>query len=302
MDAQAELREALELIARDRRAMLERIGAALNAGNPEAVYRKLIGTLESAATRERLARAWAAAGKAHEDAVARAAGRVLRARRRKGGPRRYEMVEEAVAAQEKLDAEVRAVTGTAFHAPAHFRYALRKAFGEVTAPSFALDQCWAFAGRVAREQLGVELSGSGPGRVSFEEARGLLRGVGEEVGNARQERYRAAWFEMLAYRPEFSGDYGRMKLAERRGSLLERVVAAVLEGARGPHEGEVQAEFALLDSRFGVGTWCGLSDVAVHLLRGGIAEELREEAWCCERMPDGGTIFAFYEAAGRLSE
>lgn len=296
MDGQAELGAVLELIARDRRAMLERIGAALNVGNPQAVYHRLIGELESATTRERLARAWAAVGEAHEDAVALAADKLLRARRRREGPPSgYEMIEEAVAAQEKLDAEVRAVTGTAFQSPAHFRYALRTVFGGVSTPTFALAECMTFVAKVARERLGWELSGSGPGRVSFEEAKGLFRGVGEAVGRARNEKYRAAWFEMWAYDHEFSGDYGRMKLAERRGALVGRVVAALLE-----RTGDVRAEFALLDSRFGVAKWCGLSDVAAHLLLGGVADGLREEAWCCERMPDGGTIFAFYEATGQL--
>jgi len=296
MDGQAELGAVLELIARDRRAMLERIGAALNVGDPRAVYHKLIGELESPTTRERLAGAWAAVGQAHEDAVALAVDTVLRERRRGGSrPRGYEMVEEAIAAQEKLDAEVRAVTGTAFHAAAHFRRALWTVFGEMPAPSFTLDECMAFVAKVAREQLGWQLSGSGQARVSFGEAKGLFRGVGKAVGLARQERYRAAWFELWAYDHEFSGDYGRMKLAERRATLMERVVAAVLESTS-----DIREEFSLLDNRFGVGSWCGLSDVAAHLLRGGVAEGLREEAWCCERMPDGGTIFAYYETAGQL--
>ena len=192
MDGDVELRQALELIARDRRAMLERIGAALNVGNPEAVYRRLIGELGSATTRERLAGAWVATGRSHEDAVAGALDRVLRARRRTSRRTGYRMIEEAVAAREKLDAEVRAVTGTAHHPAAHLRFALRTVFGDVAAPSFALDECMAFVGRVAREHLGLELSGSGRGRVSFVEARELFRGVGEAAGRARRERYRAA--------------------------------------------------------------------------------------------------------------
>src|SRR5688572_9796812 len=130
MDGETELREVLELIARDRRATLERIGAAVNVGNPEAVYRKIAGESGSATTRERLARAWAAAGETHEEAVARAVDGLLRAKRTGrgragaglvraglagaglagglrgggsgGGLRGYQMVQEAVAAQEKL--------------------------------------------------------------------------------------------------------------------------------------------------------------------------------------------------------
>jgi hypothetical protein len=295
MDGEAELREVLELIARDRRAMLERIGAASNVGNPEAVYRRLIAETGSATMRERLARAWTGAGQARADDVARALDRVLRARRGGGGRLRYAGMEEAVAAQEKLDAEVRAVTGTAHHPAAHFRFALRTVFGEVAAPSFALGDCMAFVTRVAREHLGLELSGSGRGRVSFVEAREIFRRAGEVVARTPGEKYRAMWFEMWAYQPDFAGDYGRLKLAERRAGLLGRVVAAALARSTRARE-----DFALLDSRFGVGNWCTLSDIAGHLLRGGVAEELRAEAWCCERFPGGGTIFAFYEAAGQL--
>jgi len=297
MDGETELRGVLELIARDRRAMLERIGAALNAGNPEAVYRRMLGELDSPATRERLARAWAAVGQAHEDAVARAVDRVLRVRRCEGGRTGYQMMEEAVAAQEKLDAEVRAVTGTANLPAAHFRFALRTVFGDLAAPSFTLDECMAFIGRVAGEHLGLQLCGTGRGRVSFVEARELFRGVGEAAGRARREKHRAALFAMWAYDYEFAGDYGRLKLAERRAGLLERVVAAVLETSA-----DVREKLALLHGRFGVGDWCTLSDLAGHLLRGRVAEGLREEAWCCERLPGGGTIFSFHEAAGQLRQ
>jgi hypothetical protein len=296
-DSEAELREALELIARDRRAMLERIGVALNVGNPEALYRKVIREMVSATTRERLVRAWAAVGEAHEVEVARAVDALGRERRRKTGRTGYRMIEEAVAAQEKLDTEVRAVTGTAHHPAAHFGFALRTVFGDVAAPSFALDECMAFVGRVAKEHLGLELSGSGTERLSFVEAKKLFRGVGEAAGRARKEKYRAGWFEMWAYDHEFAGDYGRLKLAERRADLVPRAVAAVLE--RTDRVGE---EFALLDSRFGVRNWCGLSDVASYLLRGGAGDGLREEAWCCERLPGGGTIFAYYEAVGQLKQ
>lgn len=294
MDGEKQLREVLELIARDRRAMLERIGAAANVGNPKAVYRKLIGESHSATTRERLARAWAACGEAHAEAVARALDTVLSARKR-GGRSGYQMMEEAVAAQEKLDAEVRAVTGTAHHPAAHFRFALRTVFGEVTAPSFQLDECMAFIGRVARDELGLELRGTGSGRVSFVEARELFRGVGEAVARAKDQPHWAKWFVMWAYDKDFSGDYGRMRLAERRAGLVERVAAAALERSR-----DVRQEFALLDERFGVASWCGLSDLAGHLLRGGVVQGLRAEAWCCERMPGGGTIFGFYATAGQL--
>lgn len=309
-DAEAELRAVLELIARERRAMLERIGAALNVGNPEAVYRRIVGESGSATTRERLAAAWAAVGKAHEDAVARAVDGLLRVRRAGapgsgGGPRAYPMMQEAVVAQEKLDAEVRAVTGTAHSPAAHFWYALRTVFGETAPPSFTLGECMAFAGKVAGRELGLELSrelsGTGGGRVSFAEAGALFRAVGEAVGQVRGEQFRAAWFELWAYHPDFAGDYGRLKLAERRAALLELVVAAVLE-----QRGAAGEDFALLDNRFGVGSWCTLADVARHLLRGGAAQRLREQMWCCERMPGssggGGTIFAFYEASGQLKQ
>src|SRR5688572_9288511 len=89
MDGETGLREVLELIARDRRAMLERIGAATNVGNPEAVYRKIAAESGSATTRERLAQAWAAAAEVHEDAVAQAVDELLKAKRaRRAGAER----------------------------------------------------------------------------------------------------------------------------------------------------------------------------------------------------------------------
>jgi len=300
-DLLAEAQAVLERIARDRRAMLERIGAAPNVGNPEAVYIKLIAESGSATTREKLARAWAAAGQAHVYALTEAVDGILAARPRRDEP--CGCVEKAVVAQEKLAWEVRAVTGAAHHPMAHFRFALRTVFGEVPAPSFAMDECMAFIANVAWEEFGVSLHGSGRGRVSFWEARGLFRRVGEAVGRLMGDaRCAGAWFEKWAYHPEFAGDYGRLQLAEHRGGLVERAVAAALQT-------DVREHFALLDRRFGVGRFCSLSDVASRVVRERLGPApfalhpktqplrlwVQSKGRCCERPAP-----PFYEAAGLL--
>ncbi|HEX6685116.1 MAG TPA: hypothetical protein VF062_20165 [Candidatus Limnocylindrales bacterium] len=275
----------LERIERDRRALLERIGAAPNVGNASAVLRRLSGGSGSATTREKLWRAWSAAGDAHLDPLIDALDAIAAILRTRGGrcgyPRKLEEnLVLAVEAQRRLESEVRAVTGVAGDSRAHFWFALRTSFGDPAPPVFTLDSCLDFLCTLARRVFGVspcvrwEHAGD---RLTFDEARRLFGRFGSAVGSAAGKAmpghtdHLELWFEKWVYHPGFARDYGRLKLVEHRLGHVERAVAALLDlRMRRPGGGGLREAFAALDKRFGVGRYCSLGDVAAaHLVRAG---------------------------------
>lgn len=191
----SEAEAVLERIERDRRALLERIGAAPSVGNASAVLRRVIGGSGSATTREKLWQAWSAAGDAHLDPLIDALDAIADILRTRGGHCGYpQKMEEnlvlAIEAQRRLESEVRAVTGVRGDARAHFWYALRMSQGDPQPPVFTLDSCLDFLCSLARRVFGVSPCSRWEhpgGWLSFEEARRLFARFGTAVGQAAEQ-------------------------------------------------------------------------------------------------------------------
>lgn len=170
----------LTRIEEDQRQVLERLGARTEAGSVAAVYYKLLSGTVNAKTRGKLTRVWTARRDAHLGELLERLDGMVAVRRERSAREGYESVAArtlhrsriseaditafldryltaALAAHERLQEEVRAVTGVTDRPMSHFGFAMQTVFGGSHAPMFALDECLDYAFAVAQNVFGLTL-------------------------------------------------------------------------------------------------------------------------------------------------
>ncbi|GAA2740242.1 M3 family metallopeptidase [Kitasatospora cinereorecta] len=174
-------KEVLGDIRKDQVRLLERLGAAVGATNPGAVFYRLASRTGSAATRTKLARAWTVQRDGHEQELLDRLDRMIAARRRLSAAAGHRTVlartldkcgvgeaeveaflgrylDRALAGQQVLEDEIRDVVGPTDAPLDHFGFAIRTAFGPVEPPLFDLDACLAYIFTVARSVFGLTVT------------------------------------------------------------------------------------------------------------------------------------------------
>ncbi|MFD8811697.1 M3 family metallopeptidase [Streptomyces sp. NPDC059627] len=180
-----EAKAVLARVQHTRWEILRRVGvrdtAADPGADPGAVYYTVLGSLESTATRDKLARVWAAARDAQVPALLAALDAMVTVRRRRsaraGRPNAAALtlarcripeadigafvtgcLETALAAHAEVESEITAVTGAASRPMDHFGFAMRTVFGAERVPTFLVEECLDFLFAVTRAVFGLTLT------------------------------------------------------------------------------------------------------------------------------------------------
>jgi oligopeptidase A len=175
-----EAKATLDEVREEQSGLLERLGVNRPDANPSAVFYKLMGQTRSAATRQKLARAWEKVRDAHLDelvgaidemiavrwADSAAAGwpsvlaRSLERSRLTGAeiePFLHAYIQQALRSHARLEAEIARATGVSERPMDHFAFAMRSVFGKSATPWFSLDECLKYIFAVTRSVFGLTL-------------------------------------------------------------------------------------------------------------------------------------------------
>jgi oligopeptidase A len=175
------LAQAQDVSARvrlDQERLLLRLGTR-GGGSPEATYYNLISTTQSAATREKLARAWRRVRDEHSPLLEAIVDKLIALRHSNSKARGFEnalgetlqrsrlnethveafiadYLEQSLEYQDRLDHDVRLALGVVDAPMHHFEYYVRRTQSGEPVPLFSLERCLDFAFDIAKAVLGLE--------------------------------------------------------------------------------------------------------------------------------------------------
>ncbi|MCG7203594.1 M3 family metallopeptidase [Streptomyces arenae] len=187
-----------------RREILRRVGARDAEADPAAVYYTVLGSMESTATRDKLARVWAAARDARQPALLAALDAMVTVRRRRSARAGHPNVaagtlarcrateadiaafvtsclETALAAHAEVESEIAAVTGATGRPMDHLGFAMRTVFGAGRAPAFRVGECLDFLFAVTRAVFGLTLTRQPSGHPQVIKV--AVRDADDEIGD-----------------------------------------------------------------------------------------------------------------------